>query len=531
MATETETTQQEAPAAETEATPVEKPVTKRTLRLDVWRKVRELKLATSIPFTPYNKIPSFKGSDKAAELLAGTEEFQKAKSVKVNIDLSQEQIKLEVLKAKKTLFIPSTHRSASVYAKIKPCNLEEMDADRQKRLIKLKDGEDTFDEIDINNVEPLDIVVVGSCVVSREGHRIGKGNGYVDLDIGILTELGIITKDTLIVTTVHDSQVVDTLPGELFQPFDLALDMIVTPTEVIRTKTKLPRPTGIHWGLLSSRRIEIVPVLKAIKEREEKAGKTIELKDEDTDVESYTKKAKQRRMVRGQNRRRRRSEKQNGESHDDGAEKTDGETGGDGERREGGGRGHRRPRFRKGPRRGDKDVGESGAEKSEGEGGYSEKEGGDGKKQNRRRRLPRNGEKGERRKPSGRVDRDLCIRVSNITRSLRIKDLKKELRARNCNPIFITWNGYHGKCFLHFAKNPELGDEQAGANLLQQLENLVLTVNHREKEGGGSQEVTLKCEIMKRKEGGGEGGGDEPAVTNGTVLEGSRIETTDVTAV
>lgn len=46
--------------------------------------------------------------------------------------------------------------------------------------------------------------------------------------------------------------------------------MIVTPTEVIRVTKRLPRPTGIQWNLLSERRLGIVPVLKVIKETDEK---------------------------------------------------------------------------------------------------------------------------------------------------------------------------------------------------------------------------------------------------------------------
>lgn len=53
----------------------------------------------------------------------------------------------------------------------------------------------------------LSLVVIGSCAVSRKGHRIGRGNGYVDLDLAILTHLGLLTPSTLIVTTVHDCQV------------------------------------------------------------------------------------------------------------------------------------------------------------------------------------------------------------------------------------------------------------------------------------------------------------------------------------
>lgn len=531
--------QQSSPPAEEAVEDKPKEVTKRSIRLDTWQKIKDQKLSPLRRFSVFNKIPNYVGADKAAELLAETEEFKKANKVKVNIDLAQEPVKVEVIKAHKTLFVPPAQKSSNVYAKIKNCNPDEVDLATQKKIIKLQGDEDTFEEIDINGIEKLDMVVVGSCAVSRQGHRIGKGNGYVDLDVGILTYLGVITKDTLIVTTVHDVQVYDTLPENLFQSYDLPLDLIVTPTEVIRVSKRLQRPQGIEWKLLSSRRLEIVPVLKCIKEREEKSGAVIELKSEDTDVESYQQKSRQnrrsfRRNQSGQRRRRRSdrrvSEKQqngDGESHDEeGAEKTDGEAGEGG--KQGGGRPQRRNRFRRGPRRSTaKD--ESAAEKSEGEEKGGDREGGDadGKKGGRDRRRRDRNSKGDRK--GGRVERDLCIRVTNIARTMRIKELKQELRNRECNPIFITWNGYHGKCYLHFPKKPDQTDDDAGAELLKQLEDLTLTVTPREKEGGGEpKQVTLKCEIMKRKEGGN---GDAQSATNGTVLEGSRIETTDVTAV
>lgn len=516
-----------------------KEVTKRSIRLDTWQKIKDQKLSPLRRFSVFNKIPNYIGADKAAELLAETEEFQKAKKVKVNIDLAQEPVKVEVIKAHKTLFVPPAQKSSNVYAKIKNCNPDEVDLATQKKIIKLQGDEDTFEEIDINGIEKLDIVVVGSCAVSRQGHRIGKGNGYVDLDVGILTYLGVITKDTLIVTTVHDVQVYETLPEELFQSYDLPLDMIVTPTEVIRVSKRLRRPEGIEWKLLSSRRLEIVPVLKCIKEREEKSGAVIELKSEDTDVESYQQKSRQnrrsfRRNQSGQRRRRRSdrrvSEKQqngDGESHDEeGADNGEGVEGG----KQGGGRPQRRNRYRRGPRRStNKD--ESAAEKSEGEEkGAVDRDTaeGDGKKGGRDRRRRDRNTKNDRK--GGRVERDLCIRVTNIARTMRIKELKQELRTRECNPIFITWNGYHGKCYLHFPKKLDQTDDDAGAELLKQLEDLTLTLAPREKEGGGEpKQVTLKCEIMKRKEAGG--GDAQAAATNGTVLEGSRIETTDVTAV
>lgn len=516
-----------------------KEVNKRSIRLDTWQKMREQKLTPLRRFSVFNKIPNFIGADKAAELLAQTEEFKKANSIKVNIDLSQEPVKFEVIKARKTLFVPPAQKSPNVYAKIKNCNPDELDLATQKKIIKLQGAEDTFEEIDMHGIERLDMVVVGSCAVSRQGHRIGKGNGYVDLDIGILTHLGVITKDTLIVTTVHDVQVFDTLPEHLFQSYDLPLDVIVTPTEVIHVSKRLPRPAGIEWKLLSSRRLEIVPVLKSIKEFEEKSGKVIELKSEDTDVEGYKLKSRQKKRLVSRAlssiRRRRRADRrtsekqQNGdaESNDEFDGKPDDETGDGG--KPAGNRQNRKNRYRKKNRKPTgKDTGESAAEKSEGDGGDKEANGSKPKNVDRRRR-----ERNPNGKKSIREARDVCIRVTNISRSVRIKDLKEALRDRNCNPLFITWNGYHGKCYLHYARKGEQTAEDAQAEILGLLDNLTLNVKNRDKDGNGEpKKVILKFDAMTRKEGGdGDGEGDPQSPSKGTVLEGSRIETTDVTAV
>lgn len=60
---------------------------------------------------------------------------------------------------------------------------------------------------DLNDKVKLDLLVIGAVAVSKDGHRIGRGRGYVDLDFGILVEAGAVTEDTIIVTTVHSRQV------------------------------------------------------------------------------------------------------------------------------------------------------------------------------------------------------------------------------------------------------------------------------------------------------------------------------------
>lgn len=293
------------------------PPTKRMYRLNTWTTIKELYKEGSGNSRYINrKVPLFPQAREAAERLAETPEFKEAKNIKVNIDMAQESVKLQVLKANKTLFVAPTQKSSYLYAKINPPeNLDELDQDlvQQRRIVKMLAGKQTYTELTIDQAEPLDMVVVGCVAVSKRGQRIGKGNGYVDLEIAVLHSLGVITPKTVIATTVSDKQVFDEFPEELFQPYDFTIDLIVTPERVLRVD---PRPAertiGVQWGLLSSRRLEVMPVLKALKKRFEDEGQHIELKDEDTDVESF---AKRRTRGSGNGGQRKRYPKRYGKSY------------------------------------------------------------------------------------------------------------------------------------------------------------------------------------------------------------------------
>ena len=66
--------------------------------------------------------------------------------------------------------------------------------------------------------------------VFRTGARLGKGNGFNDLEWGILCELGVVDERTKVATTVHDVQVLE-LPHFLQQQHDLPVDIICTPAK------------------------------------------------------------------------------------------------------------------------------------------------------------------------------------------------------------------------------------------------------------------------------------------------------------
>ena len=81
------------------------------------------------------------------------------------------------------------------------------------------------------------------------GLRIGKGEGFADLEWAMMMAMGAVTKDTVVITTVHDSQIVD-IPESLIEDHDLTVDYIVTQTEIINCKNRRPKPAGIVWSKL-----------------------------------------------------------------------------------------------------------------------------------------------------------------------------------------------------------------------------------------------------------------------------------------
>lgn len=106
----------------------------------------------------------------------------------------------------------------------------------------------------------VDFIVCGSVVVNRQGARIGKGAGYADIEVALLTEAGLISKRTVIATTVHDLQVVDDALPET--EHDFSVDVIVTPTQVISCDSPR-RPAGLYWDHLSTEKIAAIPTLTA----------------------------------------------------------------------------------------------------------------------------------------------------------------------------------------------------------------------------------------------------------------------------
>ena len=178
------------------------------------------------PNGDYGKIPDFKGSDIAAELLSQTEEWKMAKTIFSSPDSAQIPVRYLALKDNKNLIMASPNLTHG-YLFLEGKNIEE------KEEAATKEG--AFNHCtkkDLSNVV-VDLVVEGSVGVDRQGNRIGKGKGFADREIEDLLKRKIINQDTPVATTIHPFQLVNHVPTETH---DQKINMIVTTEEVIRIK-------------------------------------------------------------------------------------------------------------------------------------------------------------------------------------------------------------------------------------------------------------------------------------------------------
>jgi 5-formyltetrahydrofolate cyclo-ligase len=133
-----------------------------------------------------------------------------------------------------------------------------------RRAASIKGAAGAGRPVAVEEVEPLDLVVCGSVAVNRVGVRVGKGGGYSDLELALLVEAGLVTAETVVVTTVHPLQVLDEDLPET--EHDFRVHRIVTPAEVLKTGARR-RSRGLLWEHLDEGKVEAIPALAALAAR------------------------------------------------------------------------------------------------------------------------------------------------------------------------------------------------------------------------------------------------------------------------
>ncbi|WP_338600819.1 5-formyltetrahydrofolate cyclo-ligase [Sulfolobus tengchongensis] len=229
-------------------------LSKQEIRQMIWKKLEYENIAL-FPRPVYGRIPNFKGADKAAFNLAKCVEFQKSEVIKVNPDSPQYKIREIALREGKKVLVP-TPRLRGDFFLLDPNKISVSDITKAARI----SGFSKYGiRIQLEDIDKVDLIVAGSVAVDLNGNRVGKGEGYSELEFAILRELGKVNEITPIATTVHDIQIVDEIPVE---PYDVPIDIIATPTRIIRINRKREKPKGIYLEYLSRQKIEDTPFLK-----------------------------------------------------------------------------------------------------------------------------------------------------------------------------------------------------------------------------------------------------------------------------
>jgi 5-formyltetrahydrofolate cyclo-ligase len=240
--------------------PAELLAAKAELRQEVWAALRAAK-ATRFP-GPEGRIPNFVGAEAAAELLRSTEPWQAASTLKANPDSPQWPVRQRALEDGKLVFM-----AVPRLAEEEPFFLldPEQLAASAREASSIKGASASARPVGLDRLNPVDLVVAGTVAAGVDGARLGKGGGFSDLEFAVASEAGLIGPDTVVVTTVHEVQVLPagTIPTT---EHDVALDLIVTPERVIEIPRRKRRSeAGIRWDELTEEKIAAIPLLARLR--------------------------------------------------------------------------------------------------------------------------------------------------------------------------------------------------------------------------------------------------------------------------
>lgn len=231
---------------------------KQDIRERVWNEL-EASGEARFPYPPHGRIPNFAGADVAVDRLAETDAWQTAAVLKVNPDSPQLPVRRRALRDGKTVYVAVPRlRDEACFIVLDP---DELDNTVYDDATTVGGAPRYGTQLGPDALDPIDLIVSGSVAVTETGDRIGKGEGYSDLEYAILSESDLVESDTVIATTVHDRQIRS--ESIRSSAHDVPIDLIVTPERVIHVENRT-RPAGIDWDRLDSDQVTEIPILERL---------------------------------------------------------------------------------------------------------------------------------------------------------------------------------------------------------------------------------------------------------------------------
>lgn len=167
---------------------------KASLREDIWAALA-VPGVTRFP-GPYGRIPNFVGAEAAAERLCGLDQWSEAATVKANPDSPQLPVRQRALVEGKTVFMAVPRLAGEApFFRLDPDSL----AVPARQVASIKGASRYGKLVGVNELEPVDVAVVGCVAVAVDGARLGKGGGFSDLEYALAVDAGLIDQHTLMV--------------------------------------------------------------------------------------------------------------------------------------------------------------------------------------------------------------------------------------------------------------------------------------------------------------------------------------------
>jgi 5-formyltetrahydrofolate cyclo-ligase len=210
------------------------------------------------------RIPNFTGAEAAAERLRGTEQWQRARALKSNPDSAQLPVRQRALQDGKTVYMAVPRLAEpDPFFLLDPGHL----SDPPRKAASISGAGRSARRVPVSDLAEVGLVVSGCVAVGEDGARLGKGGGFADLEYAVASAAGLIGPDTLVVTTLHELQVLPagTVPTTAH---DVPVDLVVTPERVLdcRGRGHHARPVdGIRWDELTEEKIAAIPLLQALR--------------------------------------------------------------------------------------------------------------------------------------------------------------------------------------------------------------------------------------------------------------------------
>jgi len=231
---------------------------KQELRERIWDELEDSGEAR-FPYPPHGRIPNFNRASKAAEALAASEVWQNANVIKSNPDAPQLPVRRAALRHGKTVYMAVPRlRDEKCFLRLDPEEIDDF-----KHATTIGGSSEVGVQVGPKEMESVDLIVSGSVAVNNEGARVGKGEGYSDLEFAILREFGLVDDATTTVSTLHEIQFVEGTKIST-TPQDVPIDWVFTPEQRIHINTVAEKPEGIEWSVLTDDRLSDIPILEQL---------------------------------------------------------------------------------------------------------------------------------------------------------------------------------------------------------------------------------------------------------------------------